>query len=75
MAEPTDLTDTIADLAANPQTVTAGDRTVTEHPLPDLIEADKYLAEKAAGATVPVSGPRSGWGRTRPARAVNQGAV
>lgn len=75
MAESTDLTDAIADLAANPQTVTAGDRTVTEHTLQDLIAADKYLGEKAAGATVPVSGPRSGWNRLRPAKAVPPGGV
>jgi hypothetical protein len=76
VAEPTDLTDTIADLAANPQTVTAGDRTVTEQKLGDVIEADKHLASKRAVSGQNASGgPRSPWNALRPARAVLPGAV
>ena len=32
-----------------PASVSVDGRTVTHHPLPDQIELDRYLAEKAAG--------------------------
>ena len=71
-----DLTDTIVDLAENPQTVTAGDRTVTEQRLGDVIEAEKHLAGKrAVDGTNASGGPRSPWNALRPARAIPPGAV
>lgn len=75
MADPApDLTATIADAAANPASVTVGDRSHAEHPLPDLIEAERFLAGKRAGAAKnPVGGPASAWGQTRPARFVPPG--
>ena len=71
-----DLTGAIADVAANPASVTAGDRTITEQSLADLIEADRYLAGKRAVAGGNAAGgSRSGWGALRPAKVVMPGAV
>lgn len=73
---PTDLTDQIAEDAALPATHASDGTQTTAHPLPDVIEADKYLKGQAAleGAN-DSGGPRSGWGRLRTARAVPPGAV
>lgn len=46
----TDISDSIDDLAVKPKSVTVDGQTVTQHPLGDLIEADKYLAAKRASA-------------------------
>lgn len=73
-----DLTATIADIAANPQSMAAPDgRSATEQPLPDLIEADQYLAGKRlTTATNARGGQCSGWaGAARPARVIPPGAV
>jgi hypothetical protein len=71
-----DLTDTIAEIAANPKGLAVGGESVTEHTLPELIAADKHLAEKAAAAaTGPTGAPASAWGLLRPARAVPPGAA
>lgn len=44
----TDLEDTISDAAQAPAQVEADGLKVSEHSLPDLIEADQYLAGKTA---------------------------
>lgn len=55
-----DLSETIETRAAAPASMSTGSETVTEHNLKDLIEADKYLAEKAAATTsVPGFGLRT----------------
>jgi hypothetical protein len=46
-----DLTDAIEAAAKNPQRVRTDAGEVEAHPLPDQIEADKYLASKAAAGT------------------------
>jgi hypothetical protein len=43
-----DLEDTIADNAAGPKRVESDSLVVEQHPLPDQIDADRYLASKAA---------------------------
>lgn len=49
MAEdPTDLSQTIRDNAAAPAEVTVDGRSAKQHPLPEQIAADKYLASKQA---------------------------
>ncbi len=45
---PADLTDVIADAAANPQRIQVGAESAQEYPLRDVIEADRYLAAKGA---------------------------
>lgn len=52
MAE-SDLTDTIASNATNPNSVTADGITVNQNPLSEVIAADKYLAAKSARSTPP----------------------
>lgn len=49
----TDLSQTIADAAAEPKSVQNGDQKVEAKPIADLIAADKYLAAKAAAARSP----------------------
>jgi hypothetical protein len=46
-----DLTDAIEAAAKNPQRVRTDAGEVEAHPLPDQIEADKYLKAKAAAGT------------------------
>jgi hypothetical protein len=46
-----DLTDAIEAAAKNPQRVRTDAGEVEAHPLPDQIEADKYLKAKAAAST------------------------
>jgi hypothetical protein len=73
---PTDLTQTIADSAAAPQSTTTDGVTVTEHSLPDQIAAAKFLAaQQAAAATGPTGKKRSAWAYLRPAKAVPPSGV
>lgn len=44
----TDLSQTIADAAANPKKIQGDEATIEEHSLPDLIAADQYLTRKNA---------------------------
>lgn len=46
--EPTDLTETISTAAAKPAKAASDGQSVDARPLAELIEADRYLAEKAA---------------------------
>lgn len=48
MADPTDLTDTIATEAASPVSSSGDGQTATGRSIADLIAADRYLAAKAA---------------------------
>lgn len=43
-----DLSDQITDLASNPASTAGDGQSLTEQPLPALIQADQYLAAKAA---------------------------
>jgi len=43
-----DLSSQIEEAAADPQSVTVDGQTVSSRPLSELIEADRYLASKAA---------------------------
>ena len=45
---PDELDDTIAENAKGPAKVAGDAGSVEQHPLPDQIEADRYLASKAA---------------------------
>ncbi len=54
MAE--DLDSTIEQNAAGPRQVTSDGLTAQQHPLPDQIAADKYLAGKAAMQRNPAKG-------------------
>jgi len=65
-----DLTNTISDAAQSPGEVQTAAGDVVARPLPDLIATDKYLKGQAA-----LSGGKSGWGATRPARAVPPNAL
>lgn len=64
MADPNDLTDTIAAEVALPQASATDGQSADARPLPDVIAADKYLAAKAA------SRKAGAWGQTKMARAV-----
>lgn len=44
----TDLSDAIEELAAAPKQTAVDGQSVTEHSLAELLEADRYLAEKTA---------------------------
>jgi len=46
-----EVSDAIKEAAKNPQRVRTDAGEVEAHPLPDQIEADKYLAAKAAAST------------------------
>lgn len=43
-----DLSDTIEEAASDPQSASIDGRSATARPIKDLIEADRYLAEKEA---------------------------
>lgn len=45
-----DLSETIEAVAADPLKAASDGQSAEQHPLPDLIEADRYLAAKAAAA-------------------------
>ena len=53
MSDTPDLTDTIADNATNPTSVTADGITVNQNPLSEVIAADKYLQSRAARNKAP----------------------
>jgi hypothetical protein len=63
-----DLDDTISDAALQPAEAENDSSRVKQQPLPDLIAADQYLKGNAA-----LSGGKSAWGATRPARLVPPG--
>lgn len=46
MADPQDLEQAIVDAAALPKSATGDNGSATQHSLPDLIQADQYLAGK-----------------------------
>lgn len=48
MADSTDLTDTIVDLASNPRVIEADGLKTEDHPLRDVLEADAYLLNRRA---------------------------
>jgi hypothetical protein len=62
-----DLNDTIETAAEDPESVSVDGQAVSSRPLPDLIEADKHLARKAAGTSraLPIR-----FGKIRPPGAV-----
>lgn len=62
-----DLSETIADAAAGPKRVRGDEGEVEQHDLADLIEADRYLREKAASSR--------GIGAMRIVKMVRPGAV
>lgn len=71
-----DLSDQIEQAATEPASATSDGQSASSHPLPDLVEADQYLAGKTAVTGDNASGgPRSGWGMLRPARVIPPGAV
>ncbi|WP_020473374.1 hypothetical protein [Zavarzinella formosa] len=71
-----DLSDEIADAAANPASAEADGVKAQAQPIPDLIEADRYLAGKTAlnGAN-PKGGQRSGFNALRRGVFVPRGTV
>lgn len=71
-----DLTPEIEQAAAEPATAEVDGRKASSHPLPALIEADKYLKGGAAlaGAS-PKGGRRSGFNALRTGVFVPKGAV
>lgn len=44
-----DLSDTIADVAVRPKASAGDNGSLTEHSLPELIQADEYIANKNTG--------------------------
>ena len=70
MADEPDLTDTIQTSAEGPAKVVSDGLEVDSQPIPDLIEADRYLKGEAA-----MKGGGSGWNCLRPARVVPPAAV
>lgn len=59
-----DFTEQIEDAANNPQATSGDSGSVTERSIPDLIAADKYLAEKAALAGTNARGGKKSGFRT-----------
>ena len=51
MSDSTDLTEQIEETAQGPAAVTTDGLSVQAQPLPDLVEADRYLATKAAAGS------------------------
>jgi hypothetical protein len=49
MTTPSTISDAIENTAKNPASVTVGSQSVTAQSIRDQIEADRYLAAKAAG--------------------------
>lgn len=71
-----DISETIEQVAAEPRAHSKDGESTENPPLPELIEADKYLIGKTAAAgTNSNGGPVSGWGMTRPARGVPPGTA
>lgn len=70
-----DLTPEIEQTAAEPAAVTDDSGSATAQPLPDLIEADKYLkGQQALAGANANGGKKSGWGKLRMAKVQNPGA-
>ena len=70
------LSDQIEAEAAKPLAASNDMGSVSKRPLTELIEADKYLAEKSALTdSNSLGGPKSGWRAARPARGIPPGAV
>lgn len=53
MTQPTTPAEAIEQGALNPRSVTVGDTSATAQSIPDLIEADRYLASRTAARTPP----------------------
>jgi hypothetical protein len=71
-----DLSTTIETAAGNPSSASVDGQSVNARPLTEVIEADRYLkGNDALAGTNLNSGPRSGWGCLRTARAIPPGAV
>ncbi|VTR99222.1 unnamed protein product [Gemmata massiliana] len=74
MADPTDLTETIAAESQLPASSTSDGQSATGQPLDKLVAADKHLGTKAAlSGTNAKGGPRSGWRGLRAARPLMPG--
>lgn len=70
-----DLKQQIEDAANAPKQMQTDMGKIEEHPLPDLIAADQYLAGKdAAEGTNANGGPKTGWGCVRWARGIPPGS-
>lgn len=69
----TDLTEHIEQAALDPASASADGQSATAVPIPDLIEADKYLAGKKA-AVDSAGRPRSGFRLLRPVAFVPPGS-
>lgn len=50
MADSTDLTDTIVDLASNPRIGEADGLKIEEHSIPDVVAGDRYILERRAAS-------------------------
>lgn len=71
----TDLTPQIEQAASEPASATADGQSAQSHPLPDLIEADRYLkGTTAVDGSNGAGGPRTGWGLLRMAKFTPPGA-
>lgn len=70
-----DLTGKIEEAAAEPASAAGDGQSATSHPLPDLIEADKYLkAKRAITGTNANGGPKTAFGMLGVARIIPPGA-
>jgi len=69
-----DLSDRIEQAAADPAAAAVDGQSVTDRPIGDLIEAQKFLDARAVGrATNENGGPVSGWAATAPAKVIFPG--
>jgi hypothetical protein len=76
VADPTDLTQVIADEAQLPKASAKDGQSAEGQPLPDLIAADKHVKTQGAlGGTNAKGGPKSGWRGLRSGRVIPPGAV
>lgn len=68
--------DTIAGNAAKPASAAVDGRQAAQVPIGDQIKAAQFQAtSEGLAGTNDNGGPKSGWGRTRTARAASNGAV
>ncbi len=71
-----DLSDRLEDMTSEPAAATVDGQSATNQPIPDVIEADRYLAGKEAlTGTNANGGKRSAWGCVRMAKGVPPGAA
>jgi hypothetical protein len=71
-----DLADTIESEAQLPKSTESDGQKAEGQPLPDLIEADKYLkASQAASGSNDAGGPKSAWRGVRMGRGIPPGSV